>query len=95
MWVDRYEDFGGFGEGYGGRSAGGPMRRGWRDEPPAGRRGFSPRRRYSPPPAPMEFCIRMRGLPYHASERDIIEVSQKWFSLVMMVFVKRYLGYHL
>lgn len=51
------------------------MRRGWRDEPPmGGHRGYSPpRRRYTTPPP--EYCIRMRGLPYRATERDIIDVS--------------------
>ncbi|VDM95769.1 unnamed protein product [Thelazia callipaeda] len=77
VWVNRY---GGGGDGYddgygGGRSGGGPMRRGWRDEPPSGgHRGYSsPRRRYTPPP---EYCIRMRGLPFRATERDIIDFFQ-------------------
>ncbi|VBB25577.1 unnamed protein product [Acanthocheilonema viteae] len=64
----------GYDDGYGGgRGGGGPMRRGWRDEPPmGGHRGYSPpRRRYTTPPP--EYCIRMRGLPYRATERDIID----------------------
>uniref|UniRef100_A0A915PFH7 RRM domain-containing protein n=1 Tax=Setaria digitata TaxID=48799 RepID=A0A915PFH7_9BILA len=78
VWADRY---GGGGDGYddgygGGRGGGGPMRRGWRDEPPmGGHRGYSPpRRRYTTPPP--EYCIRMRGLPYRATERDIIDFFQ-------------------
>ncbi|CAG9534896.1 unnamed protein product [Cercopithifilaria johnstoni] len=78
VWADRY---GGGGDGYddgygGGRGGGGPMRRGWRDEPPmGGHRGYSPpRRRYMTPPP--EYCIRMRGLPYRATERDIIDFFQ-------------------
>ncbi|VDN17052.1 unnamed protein product [Gongylonema pulchrum] len=69
-WADRYGGGGdGYDDGYGGRG-GGPMRRGWRDEPP--HRGYSPpRRRYMTPPP--DYSIRMRGLPYRATERDIVD----------------------
>lgn len=52
-------------EPYSGRLGGGPMRRVWREE-----RGAPPsRRRYT---APESFFVRMRGLPYRATERDIL-----------------------
>ncbi|MFH4985043.1 hypothetical protein AB6A40_011752 [Gnathostoma spinigerum] len=58
-----------FAEPYAARSGGGPMRRGgWMGDGPVASRGGS---RYSS----RVFALKMRGLPYRATERDIADVS--------------------
>ncbi|VDM41065.1 unnamed protein product [Toxocara canis] len=55
-----------YSEPYGGRLGGGPIRRGWRDDrvPPPRSRRYAARGR---------FFVRMRGLPYRATECDIAD----------------------
>lgn len=70
-WGGAYGGDEGYNEPYGSRSGGGPLRRGWRDEPPPMSRGGRPGRHYGSPPK--SYALRMRGLPYRATERDVAD----------------------